>query len=327
MEGKFLYLDREAVKKYLRPEDVINAVKGLWSHWKDGSVREGDHAFLPAGDETGNEFLHIGACLNMEGILGFKWINIYRNPAPGYPFSHGNIVVVNDIRTGALRAIVSADDITAMRTAGGHGVVSARYLAKDKVRTLSVIGSGSQAVQGIRGFLTEFKELECIRVNCRRKERFQEIREMFGDKVPLVHMEDIREAVRNADVILTATNSKDILLRCDDIEKGTTVIALDGFIDVDPELSRRADKWFVGNLDTDRKEIVDSKEMSHGFELRHEDIIGEVADVITGRLSGRESDDEIIVCTHMGSGTYDVACAFEVYKKALEAGDGLELRL
>ena len=321
MEEKFLYLDREAVKRYLSPEDVINAVKGLWSHWKDGSVREGNHTFLPAGKETGNEFLHIGACLNMEGILGFKWINIYRNPAPGYPFSHGNIVVLNDIRTGALRAIVSADDITAMRTAGGHGVASARYLAKDKVRTLSVIGSGSQAVQGIRGFLAEFKELECIRVNCRRKERFQEIRKMFGDKAPLVYVEDIGEAGRNADVILAATNSKDVLLRCDDIEKGTTVIALDGFMDVEPELSRRADKWFVGNLDTD------SKDMSHGFELRYEDIAGEVADVMTGRLPGRESDDEIIVCTHMGSGTYDVACAFEVYKKALEAGDGLKLRL
>lgn len=327
MEEKFLYLDREAVKRYLSPEDVINAVKGLWSHWKDGSVREGNHTFLPAGKETGNEFLHIGACLNMEGILGFKWINIYRNPAPGYPFSHGNIVVLNDIRTGALQAIVSADDITAMRTAGGHGVASARYLAKDKVRTLSVIGSGSQAVQGIRGFLAEFKELECIRVNCRRKERFQEIRKMFGDKAPLVYVEDIGEAGRNADVILAATNSKDVLLRCDDIEKGTTVIALDGFMDVEPELSRRADKWFVGNLDTDRKEIIDSKDMSHGFELRYEDIAGEVADVMTGRLPGRESDDEIIVCTHMGSGTYDVACAFEVYKKALEAGDGLKLRL
>lgn len=326
MEEKFFYLDREAVQKYLKPEDVIKAVKGLWSHWKDGSVQEGEHIFFPAGKDTGNEFLHIGASLSAEGILGFKWINIYRNPAPGYPFSHGNIVVINDIRTGALKAVVSADDITAMRTAGGHGVVSARYLTR-KVRTLSVIGSGSQAVSGIAGFLTEFKELECIRINCRRKERFQEIQKLFGERAAFTHVEDAREIGRDADVILVATNSKDVLLRCEAVEKGTTVIALDGFIDVDPELSIKADKWFVGNLNTDKKEIIDSKEMSHGFELCCENITGEVADVMAGTLPGRESDDEIIICTHMGSGTYDVACAYEVYKKALEDGGGMELRL
>lgn len=325
MEEKFLYLDREAVRRYLKPEDVIRAVKELWSHWKDGSVREGEHSFLPTGDGADNAFLHIPSCLLTKGILGFKWISIYRDPAPGYPFSHGNLVVMNDIKTGSVKAIVSADDITAMRTAGGHGVVSARCLAKKQVRTLAVIGSGSQAVCGIEGFLCEFKELKQIRVNCRRKERFLEIEKMFGDRVKMAYVENTREIGRNADVILVATNSTEILLRCDDIEKGTTVIALDGFIDVDPQLSVRADKWFVGNEKTDIEEIVDSGEMSHGLELRRENITGEVADVLSGRLPGRESDDEIIVCTHMGSGAYDVACAYAVYEKARRDGGGVEL--
>lgn len=63
------------------------------------------------------------------GVLGFKWINCYMNPALGYPFGHDSIIVLNDIMTGSLKAIVSAQDITAMRTAGGYGVVSEKYLA------------------------------------------------------------------------------------------------------------------------------------------------------------------------------------------------------
>lgn len=327
MEEKFLYLDRKTVKQYLRPEDVIAVVKELWEHWKDGSVSEGEHSFLSADMTKENSFLHIPACLPVNGILGFKWIGIYRTPAPGFPFSHGNIVVINDIDTGSLKAIVSADDITPMRTAGGHGVVAARVLAKKQVRTLAVIGSGIQAVCGIEGFLTEFPEIERVQIYCRREERFREIAEMFCGRAEFIYMDNNREIGRNADIILAATNSPDVLLWYDDIEKGTTVIAIDGFVDVDPELAYKADKWFVGNKTTDIIEIVESHEMSHEVELDSADINGEIAEVMAGMIPGRESEEEIIVCTHMGSGTYDVACAWRAYQKALENGLGVELEL
>lgn len=327
MEEKFLYLDRETVKQYLKPEDVIAVVKELWTHWKDGSVSEGTHSFLSASKEKGNEFLHIPACLPVNGILGFKWIGIYRNPAPGFPFSHGNIVAVNDIETGSLKAIVSADDITPMRTAGGHGVVAARVLAKKEVRTLAVIGSGTQAVCGIEGFLTEFPEIRRVQINCRKKERFEEIKKRFASRAEFVYVENGRKIGRDADIILVATNSPDILLWYDDVEKGTTIIAIDGFVDVDPALAHKADKWFVGNKTTDIAEIIDSHEMSHDAELDPEKIAGEVAEVMAGMIPGRESEDEIIIFTHMGSGTYDVACAWRAYQKALENKSGVELKL
>lgn len=335
MEETFLYLDRETVKKYLKPEDVIAAVSVLWEHWKDGSVREGEHSFLPVSEasfkdsskDSANEFLHIPACLSFKGIVGFKWIGIYRCPAAGYPFSHGNIVVINDMVTGSLKAVVSADDITPMRTAGGHGVVAARVLAKKQVHTLAVIGSGVQAVCGIEGFLTEFPDIRRVQLHCRRNERFREIAGMFENRAEFAYVENGREIGRGADIILAATNSPDVLLWYGDVEKGTTVIAIDGFVDVDPELSHKADKWFVGNKITDIKEIIDSHEMSHDTDLNPEDIDGEVADVMNGTVPGRESEEEIIICTHMGSGTYDVACAFLAYEKALEAGKGVELKL
>ncbi|MCU6747930.1 ornithine cyclodeaminase family protein [Faecalicatena acetigenes] len=327
MEETFLYLDKETVKKYLKPENVIAVMKELWLHWKDGSVTEGKHSFLSVSKEQDNEFLHIPACLSRSGILGFKWIGIYRDPAPGFPFSHGNIVVVNDIETGGLKAIVSADDITPMRTAGGHGVVAAKILAKKHVCTLAVIGSGKQAVCGIAGFLAEFPEIQNVRIHCRRRERFEEIADFFGKRAEFSYVENSRESGQGADVLLVATNSPDILLYYDDIEKGTVVIAIDGFIDVDPELAYKADKWFVGKLETDIAEIVESHDMSHDVKLDPKQIAGEVADVMEGRIPGRVSEDEIIVYTHMGSGIYDVACAWYVYQKALEDGCGIKLKL
>lgn len=327
MDREFIYLNRETVNKYLTPEDVISVIKRIWKNWKKDIFIEGEHTFLPAGIHTGNEFLHMPACLPEDNILGFKWINCYTDPACGYPFSHDNIVVLNDMTTGSLKAIVNVTDITAMRTAGGHGVAAARCLQKGPLKTLSVLGNGSQAVCGIRGFLCEFPEIESVKVYCRRKEAFESMKKMFEKRVRLEYVEDSREAGKDADVILAATSSREVLLKYEDLTPGVTVIALNGFIDIDPAISYKADKWFVGNLRTDRKEIIDSKEMSHGQDLNDEDIYGELPKAAAGMIQGRESGREIIVYTHMGLGVYDVACADLVYQKAAEKKDGVRIQI
>lgn len=328
MNREFLYLDEACVKRFLTPDTVIRTVKELWAEWKSGNLTEGDRCFLPAGKDTGNEFLYIPACLSDRGALGFKWISCYMNPAEGYPFSHSNLIVLNDIRTGELKAVVHGTAITAMRTAGGHAVAAARYLHGDRpLKTLSVIGNGLEAEKGIEGFLCEFPEIEKVQVYCRRAEGFEKLRSAFDPGAPLVYVPDRTQIGKGADVILVATSSPEILLHSGCVEKGTTVIALDGFIDTDPELARRADKWFVGSAKTDRAEIIDSRQMSHDLCLNYEDVYGEITDVVTGKIPGRESEDEIIVYTHMGSGFYDVACAYEVYKKAAEEDCGVRLTL
>lgn len=327
MEEKLLFLNGGDVKRCLTPDQVIRTVEDLWKHWRDGAVLEGDRSFLQAGLNPKNEFLHMPVCLPGLGVLGFKWINCYMEPAPGYPFTHGNLIVLNDIATGSPLALVNATDITAMRTAGGHGVVAAKYLAGKPVRRLSVIGSGRQAENGIAGFLCAFPELQTVRVWCRKREAFERLERRFGDQVRMEHTADCRQIGRGADVILAATSSPDVLLHREDVEKGTTVIALDGFIDVDPELARTADKWYVGSRETDCREIIDSGVMSHGVALDREDIFGELPDVVCGRTPGREREDEIIVCTHMGSGAYDIACAWAVYRQARVEHIGLELTL
>ena len=75
------------------------------------------------------------------------------------------------------------------------------------------------------------------------------------------------------------------------------------------------------------KEIIDSKEMSHGQDLNDEDIYGELPRAAAGMIQGRESDREIIVYTHMGLGVYDVACADLVYQKAAEKKDGISIQI
>ncbi len=318
----FLYLSESDVLECLTPGDVAEIVEDLWKSWKTGEVEEGVHSFLSVG--KGNEFLHMPVRLSGIGIAGFKWIPCYMNPLPGYPFSHDNLVVLNDMATGSLKAIVSAAPITAMRTAGGHGVVAARYLSGGPVKSLSVIGSGKQAAAGIEGFLSVFPELSVVRVYCRKTENWEQISARFSGRVQMVR-ESLDEIGKNTNVILVATSSPDILLKADQVEPGTTVIALDGFIDVDPVLAQKADKWYVGSRKSDVEEIIESGIMSHGVSLDETLIFGELPDVVSGRLPGRERREEVILYTHMGAGAYDVACAFAAYQKALNKNRGVWL--
>ena len=70
MNREFLYLDEACVKRFRTPDTVIHTVKERWAEWKSGNLTEGDRCFLPAGKDTGNEFLYIPACLSDRGVLG-----------------------------------------------------------------------------------------------------------------------------------------------------------------------------------------------------------------------------------------------------------------
>ena len=52
-----------------------------------------------------------------------------------------------------------------------------------------------------------------------------------------------------------------------------------------------------------------------------------IAELLTGKVPGREREEEIIVSTHMGMGAHDVCCADIVYRRALERGMGQMLQL
>ena len=52
-----------------------------------------------------------------------------------------------------------------------------------------------------------------------------------------------------------------------------------------------------------------------------------MTELLTGRIPGREREEEIIVSTHMGMGAHDVSCAATVYQRAQEQHMGQLLTL
>ena len=118
---KLLFLNEEDVLCLLTPADAIAAAEDVFYHIGTGEVTVGKMVMMYADSQRRNNFHSMPAILHHKGVSGVKWIDTYSDPLPGYSFSHGNLVIVSDVRTGSPIALVGATNITTMRTAGGGG--------------------------------------------------------------------------------------------------------------------------------------------------------------------------------------------------------------
>lgn len=323
---ELLLLSEEDVQSLLTPADAIAAAEDTFRNIGLGRITVGAMALMFANEEKTNNFHSMPAILHHRGYAGVKWIDTYSSPLPSYPFSHGNIVVLSEVATGSPVAIVGATGITNMRTAGGHGVVQAKYLLWEQPEILSVVGCGAQAQAGIRGFLTQFPSLKQVRVFNRSAAPVEGLRRQLADRVQVILCSTPEEAMRGSRLLLMASGAQSAVITRDMIRPGMTVIGIEGFRDLDPGIGKLADKWYLGYRVPDAH-ILNSPKLNPGKLLTPQDVFGDMTELLTGKIPGREREDEIIVSTHMGMGAHDVSCAATVYERARETGTGVRWRL
>lgn len=324
---EILYLSEQDVQAVLSRRDVIDTVEEIFRQAGDQSIVLGSNSFLPTGDGKRNRFIAMPVSMPKKQILGLKWINIYDEPVEGYPFSHGNLVLVNDTRTGSPIAVVSATNITTMRTAGGHGVIGAKYLSRKNPRKLAVIGCGGQGRGGIGGFLEQFPSLEEIRLFDAVPAACEAAASLYEGRARFTVCGKPEEAVRGSDIVLTCSSRRKVLVQKEWIEKGMTIISINAFNDLDPGVTELADKWVLGVYREDAHSVLDNTDMSQGVQLDRERVYADMPEIISGRRPGRTSEDEIILYSHMGMGAFDVACADIAYTRAKEKGIGTVLEV
>ncbi len=321
-----LFLSEQDVLRLFSAQDAIAAAEDTFYHIGTGEITVGTMALMYVDQEKGNNFHSMPAILHHRDVSGVKWIDTYASPQPGYPFSHGNLVIVSDTVTGSPIAIVGATNITNMRTAGGHGVVQARALCNPNPEVLSVIGCGAQAQAGMRGFLAGFPSLRQIRLFSRSRAPMEAMQRELSGRLEVVLCGSPQEAVGGSSLILMASGAVTPLVTWDMLAPGATVIGIEGFRDMDPAIGKKADKWYLGYMPPDQV-ILESPALNPGHTLCREDVFGDMTQLLTGKIPGRERADEIIVSTHMGMGAHDVNSAYTIYLRAKEQGIGTKLVL
>src|SRR5881409_1971002 len=196
--NKPLFLDEEQVRKHLSMAELIPAMEKALIDFSRGKVTQPVRSVISVDPPGG--FLGLMPALTPDG-LGLKAVTFYpSNAERGIPTHMATIFLV-DPQTGTPLAIMDGRLITEMRTAAVSAAAT-KLLAPSDAKILAILGSGVQAHSHIEALrvVRKFKE---IRVWSPTKAHAEQFAKQIGAKAM-----SAEEAVRDADVVVTATNSK-----------------------------------------------------------------------------------------------------------------------
>ena len=277
--------------------------------------------------------------LDAEGIFGLKLVSWFgANPEKGLPALYGTSLICN-LATGTPRALLNAGPVTDLRT-GAAGAIGAKYLARPDSKVLAMVGCGELAPYLIAATLLVLPQLEkVILTNPRNPESARQKNVGIQNKVDaLLQMggvnrfyrleveADTEQAVRQADVILTATPSRAALIRRDWVKPGTHISCVGADMSGKQEIDEQilADARVFGD-DTQQCFGVGECESAYKAGLLND--LTEIGTVIAGAAQGRAAEEEITVFDSTGIALQDLASAAVILKKAEKQNMGTVVEL
>ena len=323
-----LLLSREDIKKVFTIKDAIEADKKAFQLVVEGKCDAPLRTNIQAPKHDGC-FLFMPAYVEEMDTASLKIINIFpHNIDNGIPSSPAQVLLI-DGKTGIVTAVLAGTYVTQLRTGAASGAAF-DVLARKDARIGALIGTGGQAATQLEAMMAA-RNLEEVRVydmNYERTQdfaaRMQEELKDYGTKIVAVRSSD--EAVEGADLLITVTPSSKPVFDGTKVKAGATVSCVGAYQhhmqEMDPRILTRASKIY---FDSEEAVLSESGDILIPLEegiITKDDFTGDLGDVIRGKITGREHDDEIIVFETVGVATQDLVAAKEIYEKAVAAGGG-----
>jgi ornithine cyclodeaminase/alanine dehydrogenase-like protein (mu-crystallin family) len=251
--------------------------------------------------------------------LGYAGLKTYA--AFGYD-DYRFVVLLFETQRAELAGVIEANRLGQLRTGAASGV-AAKYLARSGASTLGVIGCGWQAESQVAAIRAAVPTIERVVVYCRTPERLR----AFCEQVGAEPAESQRDAGAQ-DVVVTATTSKDPVLRGEWLREGALVCAIGAngpsSRELDNVVLERASFVCCDSKETARKESGDLIEPVEQGVLDWLEV-HELQEVVAGETPGRTADDDIVLFKSNGIAAWDVAIGAAAIARARERGVGREL--
>jgi len=304
-------VDEAALRAIITPQIAVNAMRDAFRADGEGRAHVPTVINLDVPKHRG-EFHVKTAYIDGVPYIAVKIASgFYDNPSKGLPSGSG-MMAVFDAATGLPAALLLDNGfLTDIRT-GAAGAVAAEVLAPQTIRTVGVLGSGVQARHQIQC-------LRCVRA-------FHEIVAWSPTRAHLdVYCAEMRSAgfeVRaaaspadvsfEADLVITATPSREPLVRAEWLRPGQHITALGsdspGKQELEASVLARADLIVVDRL-TQCAAFGELRLALDAGLFRADRVHAELGDVVAGVKPGRTSAEQITVADLTGVGFQDTAIA------------------
>ncbi len=325
---------------------------GLQMNFPQKSDIEG----FPLDDGPDRRFMAMPAYLGGRfHIAGQKFYGSNsHNQALGLPRSI-LMVTLSDVDTGAPKAIMSANLLSAMRT-GAMPAMAATYLANKDSEVLSLLGPGvinKCALMCYMEVLPNIKKIK-IRGSSSKSKTALAMKEFIEETYPqvkeIVVCDSLEEACRDADVVseaMSVTKENMEEFRLEWFKKGATVFSMGSFLYRKYEdfknttmvvdnygmyqkyLNNFIARGPVDAFGNKREWVIMGIHFVHLVktgQVQREQVIN-LCDIVNGKSDGRKDHDEIVMCSIGGMPLEDLSWGYDCYQRALEKGLGTSLNL
>jgi len=235
-------------------------------------------------------------------------------------------VLLFDTHTGGLLAMIDASSITAIRTAAVSGLAT-RLLAREDAGDLALLGSGVQAsahLEAMRAVRTLRRVRVCSASLLRAQAFARHHEKILG--FPIEAVTTAKEAVSGADLICTATPSREPVLLGDWIAAGAHVNAVGACFPAARELDTEAvvkSRLYVDRRESTLTEAGDFLIPKAEGAIGDDHIVGELGEILAGRVAARRSRDELTLFKSLGIAIEDLAAAHRIHARARASGKGI----
>ena len=307
-----LYLTEAEVAELLTPADALEAVEGCFHRLAAAEVENRPRV---------RQRLDGGAFAVMSAVdrgLGYAGLKSYVWLPQGTPF----VVCLFDLAKAELAAVIEADKLGQLRTGAASGV-AAKYLAREGASTLGVLGCGWQAESQVQCIREAVPSIQRVVAFCRSEERLGDFCKRLGAEAGETH----RDAAEQ-EVVVTATTSKDPVLRGEWLQPGALVCA----IGANDRRSRELDNVVLERAafvccDSIEQAKLESGDLIEPIEQGILDWleVHELHEVVAGEVQGRQSDEDVVLFKSNGLAAWDVAVGALALVRARERGVGRQL--
>jgi len=266
------------------------------------------------------------AYLGAPRSLGLKVISYLPGNHGGDRDSHQGAVLLFDTENGQLLAMIDASSITAIRTAAVSGLAT-RLLAREDAGDLAILGSGVQASSHLRA-MSAVRTLRRVRVCSGSYERAVAFARHHEAElsISIEPVAEAQRAVEGADLICTCTSSPNPVLFGAWIAAGAHVNAVGACFAATRELDTPAvvrSRLYVDRRESALAESGDFLIPKGEGAIGDDHIVGELGEILSGRLAGRRSPSEVTLFKSLGIAIEDLAAAHHIHASARRRGKGL----
>ena len=228
------------------------------------------------------------------------------------------VCVLFDGTNGRPLAVLDGTEITYWRTAA-DSALGARWLAPESPSTLLIVGAGAMASRLVHAHRVARPSIRRVVVWNRTRERaVRLVASLAADGIAAEVRDDLAAATREADIVSTCTRSTAPLVRGADLAPGMHLDLVGGYTpetrEADDEAMRRG-RVFVDRRESAFHGVGDIVQPIASGAMRASDVLGDLHDLVGGRVEGRRAASDITVFKNAGGGHLDLMTAELIFER------------